>query len=193
MAFEGDRMNVKKTAVGLLWACLAAAPAGAQMLDFNLDHLAARAKEHNVVSMDAAQLKALSALAAQSKPDKAAKVQRSLEGIEGLKVYTLEFDKDGQYGDADLEPIRKQLQAPGWSRIVGVKEKGESTEVHLMTKDGKLAGLAVIAAEPRELTVVHIMGSVRLDQLGSLVQSHITYDLSKVTAQSSGASAEPAR
>ena len=165
----------------LLSAALLLAPAlMAQKLELKLDSVIARAKEHNVVDLDRAQLGAFARLAAQKKPEKAEKAGQLLAGIEEVHVVNLEFDKDGQYSDADLEPVRKQLQAPGWSRIVSVKERHESTEVYLMTKDGKAAGLAVINAEARELNIVNIVGSISFDQARELVNSNIQYDLSQL-------------
>ena len=44
-----------------------------------------------------------------------------------------EFDKAGAWSDKDLEPLRKQVsEGSGWSRILNVKEKNESTEVFVL-------------------------------------------------------------
>lgn len=178
---------MQNATLAVLAACLALAPAGsAQKVEFKLDHLTSRAREHTVVDMDAQQLRAM---AAQTKPGKERKLEGLLDGIESLRVNTFEFDKDGQYSEADLAPIRKQLQAPGWTRIASVKEKNDSTEVYLMMRDGKMAGLAVISAEPRELNVVNIVGTASLDRIGELVRSKVRYDLSKISgspAQATG-------
>jgi hypothetical protein len=68
----------------------------------------------------------------------------------------------------DLKPIREQLQAPGWSRIVNVVDRREGTEIYLKTEEGKTAGLAILAWEARELTIVQIIGPINLDQLSEL-------------------------
>ena len=72
--------------------------------------------------------------------------------------------------ESDLDALRNQLKSPGWSRIVGVKSKkdGENAEVYLKSENGGITGLAVIAAEPKELTVVNIVGSIQPEDLRDL-------------------------
>jgi len=83
-------------------------------------------------------------------------------------VKTFEFNAPGQYTDADVESIRSQLKAPGWSRIVSVRDNGELTEIYTWS-DGKTpGGLAIITAEAQELTVVNLVGRVNIAQLGAL-------------------------
>jgi hypothetical protein len=70
-----------------------------------------------------------------------------------------------------VETVRAQFRGPGWSRVVGVhsKKDGENTEVFLrLDKDGKIGGLGVVAADPKELTIVSIVGVIDPDQLGDL-------------------------
>lgn len=73
---------------------------------------------------------------------------------------------------ADVEVIRGQLQTPSWSRIVSAQSKheGETTEVYLMTASdgGTVLGMAIIDAQPRELTIVNIVGPIDIDKLSSL-------------------------
>ena len=57
--------------------------------------------------------------------------------------------------------MRAQFRGPGWSRVVGRAEKkdGENAEVFLrLEKDGKIGGLGVVVAEPKEVTIVSIVG-----------------------------------
>jgi hypothetical protein len=71
-----------------------------------------------------------------------------------------------------VEAIRSQLQAPAWSRIVSARSKhdGENAEIYLMTAadGGSVLGMAIICAEPTELTVVNIVGPVDIDKLSQL-------------------------
>jgi hypothetical protein len=46
-----------------------------------------------------------------------------------------------------------------------------------MSKGDQVGGLLVLVAEPKELTVVNIVGSIALDQLKELVSSTLHYDL----------------
>ena len=81
-----------------------------------------------------------------------------------------EFEKAGEYDMSDVEAIRSQLRAPGWSRIVGVKSKksGDNAEVYLRSENGRITGLTVIATEPKELTIVNIVGTIDPEQLSEL-------------------------
>ena len=71
---------------------------------------------------------------------------------------------------ADLDQVRNQLKAPEWGRIVGVKstEDHENVEVWVRNEAGKVSGIAVLATDPREFTVVNIVGNVSLDSLADL-------------------------
>src|SRR5581483_3234108 len=97
-----------------------------------------------------------------------------------FRIY--EFAGPGQYSQSDLEALRKQVASgSGWSRIVNVKEKDESTEIYVLNRGDQMAGLLLIAAERTELTVVHVLGSIQLAELKALVKSTIQYDLNGAT------------
>jgi hypothetical protein len=98
-------------------------------------------------------------------------VKKLVEGLTGVYVKSFEFSKAGEVTDADLDAIRAQLKPPAWSRIVSFKSQkdGESSEVYLRAADtGRVGGLAVISVEPRELTVVEVLGTISLSDLGAL-------------------------
>jgi hypothetical protein len=48
------------------------------------------------------------------------------------------------------------------------KVDGENVEVYFKTENGTATGMAIIAAEPKELTLVHIDGPLDPEQLSSL-------------------------
>lgn len=93
-----------------------------------------------------------------------------IKNLKGVYIRSFEFDKENEYTEADVEAIRNQLRAPAWSSVVGVRSKreGENTEVYFMGQPEDLAGLAIIAAEPKELTIVNIVGPIDLDKLSEL-------------------------
>ena len=145
----------------------------AQTFNFSsLDKLAAKAASANEVNMTGDQLRAALALmpAEKRNQEKFAKLKELVNGITSLSVRNFEFCKQGQYSDADLQPIRQQFAAAkGWSKIVDSKEKsGEHSQVFLLTESGKVAGLAVLAAEQSELSVVVLKGTADLASLGML-------------------------
>ena len=98
------------------------------------------------------------------------KVKKLIGGIEGIYIKSFEFKNEGAYLPADLEKVRSQLKAPEWSRIVGIKSGGESEniEVWVRNENGKVSGVAILASEPRELTVVNLVGNIDLDSLADL-------------------------
>lgn len=141
-----------------LLLALCGAALSAQQLDLSsLDGLAAKAKESSIVDLDEAKLKMAGGfLSGGSKGEDTAK--RIAGKLRRVQVRSFEFASDDAYKLSALDGIRKQLQTPGWSRIVEVKEDNEITEVY-MYSSGDSSGLAVLTGEPRELTVVNVVGS----------------------------------
>jgi hypothetical protein len=147
---------------------LLASAAYAQLLDLSsLDKLASKANETTSVNFDAAKLKFASQFLS-SDEESQAKAKDLISGLRGIFVRAFEFDGDGGHSSTDLEPLRKQLTAPGWSNIVTVKEKRESTEVWLFNKGDQIDGIAVIAVEPDEIAVINIVGPVDINALRKL-------------------------
>ena len=160
-----------KRAIGLL--LLSGLCAFSQQLDFSsLDKLAAKAKEVNRVSLDRDQLKAalslLSGVDQQSK-NNLGQLNELVKNLTAVEVRSYEFDKPGQYRDSDLESIRRQFsKLKDWSKIVDSKEEGEHSEIFMWSEEGKTKGLAVIAAEETEVSVVFLKGAQSLKDLGAL-------------------------
>ena len=69
-----------------------------------------------------------------------------------------------------MGPIRAQLNSPEWSKIVEARSRkeGENVDVYIKTDGTKVEGIAVIAFNPKELTVVNVVGSVDLDKLSRM-------------------------
>jgi len=133
-----------------------------QQLDLSsLDKLAAKSKGSTVITLDQDKL----ALASSLVDDKDGK--NLMKGIKAISVRTFEFADKGGYSRSDLDPIRKQLTGTGWSRAISVKEDNEDVEIYFY-KSSDSGGLAIVAAEPKELTVVNIIGPADLSSLGKL-------------------------
>ena len=149
----------------------AAATAGAQnprIQTSQLDALAAKASQTVDVNIDE-RLMQLTAKFLSSKDDDEAKVKELVNGLKGIYVKSFEFENEGQYTEADLEGIRSQLRNTAWNRIVNVNSKKEgSVEVYLMQTGDQISGLALLATEPKEITVVNIIGPVDLEKLTQL-------------------------
>ncbi len=102
----------------------------------------------------------------------AKELKEIIAGLKGVYVKNFEFINEGEYTDADIAPIRAQLKAPGWARFVNVinKREGRKIEVYLMTapQGARVEGLAILAAEPKALTVVNIVGIIDIEKLSKL-------------------------
>jgi Domain of unknown function (DUF4252) len=134
----------------------------------NLDSLARKAKESVDVTLDASMLQLASGFLSSEDPDEA-RVKKLVSKLKGVYVRSFEFDKEGQYSMSDVDAVRAQVRGSGWSRIVGVKSmNGENSEVYLKKDGGQLLGIVVIAAEPKELTVVDIDGPISPEELSEL-------------------------
>src|SRR5579884_1607038 len=135
-----------------------AAAALAQNLDLSaLDKLAPKAKEVNTVTLDAGQIRAAINLMGMSESsDKDVQQMRSvLNGIHSLLVRNFEFAEKGQYPVDAVNAIRAQIaKTPGWTKIVESRDAEEHSEIYLLTQSDKVGGIAVISAEPKELTIV---------------------------------------
>jgi len=138
---------------------------GAKLQLDRLDRLSAKATEVVNVNLDESMVQQASAMGGKE-PD--AKMQQVLQGLKGVYVKSFEFSAPGGYSDDDVDAVRAQLKAPGWSQIVSVREKGELVEVYSWSDATGSGGLAIIAAEERELTVVNLIGRVNIAQLGAL-------------------------
>jgi hypothetical protein len=134
----------------------------------NLDKLAEHATETVDVTLDSSMLQLASRFLSKDDPDQV-HVKQLVSKLKGVYVRSFEFDKDGQYSKSDVEAIRSQLKAPSWTRIVGVKStKGENSEIYLKKNGDQVAGLVLINAEPKELTIVHIDGAIDPQELSEL-------------------------
>jgi hypothetical protein len=144
------------------------AGARAQQLKLDvLDKLAAKATETVNVTLDGSLL-ALATKFLSGKDKEEQELKKVTASLKGIYVRSFEFSEAGAYTEADLNEIRAQLHGVEWKQIVKVKEKTESSEIYVKYDGDKVAGLLVISAEPKELTVVNIMGPVDLENLSAL-------------------------
>jgi hypothetical protein len=158
-----------KTAGFPLALVLFAGMAAGQQVKWNYDKLAARASDSVDVNLDGSVLRLAAKFLSSDDPDQA-KAKKLVEGLKGIYVKTFEFKNAGEYSPADVESFRAQLHSPDWQRIVGVhgKEDGEDVDVYIKPEAKGIGGLAIIAAEPKELTLVNIVGPIDLDSLSEL-------------------------
>jgi hypothetical protein len=134
-----------------------------------LERLSAKAKETVEVNMEGPMLKWASKFLSAEDPEEK-KAAKLVENLKGIYVRSYEFTDEGAYTAAEVEPLRAQFRSPEWSRVVGVRSEhdGENVDVFFRLENEKMAAIVVIAAEPKELTVVHIVGPLEVEQLADL-------------------------
>ena len=133
----------------------------------SLDRLGANATESTNITLEGDTLKLAGSML--GKESDAASLKNLISGLRGVYVRSFKFDEAGKYSEADLEPLRGWLNNEGWSRIVDVKEKKESTQIWLRSAPGtRSGGFAITSAKPMEVTVVFIDGTLTMDDIGKL-------------------------
>jgi Domain of unknown function (DUF4252) len=154
--------------LAILGTAATAMAQGARIQATQLDALAAKASQTVDVNIDESLMQLTAKFLSSKDPDEA-KAKELINGLKGIYVKSFEFEAEGQYSEADLEGIRSQLRNSAWNRIVNVNSKKEgAVEVYVMQTGGQISGLAVIAAEPKEITFVNIVGPVDLQKLSEL-------------------------
>jgi hypothetical protein len=140
----------------------------------NLDKLNSKAAEVNDVTLDGPLLELASKFVDADHDPEAAQVKEVLQGVKGIYIKNFEFDEPDQYSQADVDAIRAQLTGPGWARIVESRSRRsrEHDEIYVMKQGDNIAGLVVLVAETRELTVVNIVGNIDINKL-SLLEGHL--------------------
>lgn len=152
-------------------AILSANAAQAQdvTIPLNIEKLSAKAVETVNVTVPTAMLQIASKFLSANDPEQKT-VKELIGGLKGIYVRSFKFAKVGEYSDVDVEGLRKQLNAPAWTPMVNVRSSagGENVDVFVKMEKEKMAGFVVIAAQPLQLTVVNIVGTIDFDQLASL-------------------------
>jgi hypothetical protein len=135
----------------------------------DVEKLSAKAKETVEVTMDGPMLRWASKFLSADDPEEK-KCAQLVANLKGIYVRSFEFDKDGEYSAAEVEALRSQVHKPGWTRVVGVRSErdGDNVDVFFKLENDKMSGIVIIAAEPRGLTLVNIVGPLELDQLADL-------------------------
>jgi hypothetical protein len=70
----------------------------------------------------------------------------------------------------DIQKLRSYFETSEWSPIVRERDKksGESTDVMIKLVNGETHGMFILDVEPKELSIVLILGPVKMDDLGKL-------------------------
>ena len=177
---------------------MAILPMAAQQIKLpaGLDKLADKATNVVDITLDASMLQLASRFLSDKDPDEV-QAKKLVGKLKSIVVKSFEFDHRGEYEQSDLEELRAQWRGPGWSRIVGVRSKkdGENADVYLKSDGNQVTGVAILVADPKELTIVYVDGAMNPDDVRNL-QGHFgipKIDLSKGAIPKGGAVKEDER
>lgn len=156
--------------VALVASAAVAAPPPAALLKLpDFEALASKATESVNISLDPSLLGLAAGFLDSSNPEDAA-TKELIGGLRGIYVRSYTFGEDFAYPAVQVDLVRKQLAAPGWQRLVEVHSSRErsNVDIYVSLERGVANGLAIIASEPREFTIVNIVGAIDLAKLHRL-------------------------
>ncbi|MGH8318805.1 MAG: DUF4252 domain-containing protein [Steroidobacteraceae bacterium] len=147
---------------------VAADPGRLQLPD--LSALAKKATQSVDISLDPSLLGLASSVINNDNGGNGPAVHDLIKGIRGIYVRSYTFDRPGEYSKADVKEVEAQLLTPGWVPIVATRDRkqGNNVDIYVRRSGNRTEGLAIIAADPRELTIVNIVGSIDLAKLAQL-------------------------
>jgi hypothetical protein len=139
----------------------------------NEDSLAQKATELIDVNLDENLLRIIpKKIITKTEDGKSIDIGKIVGGLRGVYVRSYGFNNEGEYSEGNLAAVRTQLRSPGWARLVNIVKKKDGDNVHvevyMMTATGRIDGIAILALEPKRLTLVNIVGSIDLEQLSQL-------------------------
>jgi hypothetical protein len=146
----------------------AADPGRLQLPDFSA--LSKKAAQSVDISLDPSLLNLAKSVGISDDSGNGAAVNGVIQGIRGIYVRSYTFDKPGEYSKADVKAVEAQLLAPGWQPVVSTHDlkQGNNVDIYILRSGNRTDGVAIIAADPRQLTIVNIVGSIDLAKLAQL-------------------------
>ena len=169
-------MRWDRAAVCWQWRCdLRCGPAQTQNSQLPLPpavekELAARASNVTEVTLGKNML-GFAAKFMNGKDQDEAATQHLIENLDGIYVRAYEFDKEGEYSMEEIQKLRAVLSKPANGRPSFTRtsaSRGETTDVLFKMVNGETHGMFILSVEPKELTIVLILGPVRMEDLGKL-------------------------
>jgi hypothetical protein len=125
----------------------------------------------------------------KDKDEDEAKARKLIQGLKGIYVREYTFEKEGDYSMDQIKQLRAYFETSEWSPVVHEVERrkgaaAETTDVMVKTVNGETQGMFILSAEPKELSIVLILGPIRMDELGELRGIgglHVLKDVEKST------------
>ncbi|HKF46698.1 MAG TPA: DUF4252 domain-containing protein [Terracidiphilus sp.] len=104
------------------------------------------------------------------KDEDQAATRKLIQGLKGIYVREYDFDKEGDYSMDQLQQLRNYFETSEWTPVVRERERNlkETTDVMMKMVNGEPQGMFILEADPRELTIVLILGPIRMEELSKL-------------------------
>ncbi len=136
----------------------------------SFEKLAEKAEEAVNINLDADMLGLAANFLSDGKADQK-QVKEIVKGLKGIYIRSFEFARAGQYSMDVVEEIEEQLKPPEWVPVISVQSKkrgGDNARIYFRRENGKISGITIVSAEPKQLTVVHIIGLLEPGDLAKL-------------------------
>ena len=149
------------------------------------NELSARASNVSEITLDKDKLKLASSFM-NGHGDAA--TSKLIEGLEGIYIRDYEFNKEGDYSANQVEQLRKYYETGGWTPVVRDQDRktGELSEIMVKLVNDKPGGLFILDVEPKEISIVLILGPVGMEAMSKLgnIISFATMSQAKAVPQS---------
>lgn len=137
-----------------------------QRINLDFPELSAKASETVDVTLDGPMLKMASKFLKDEDGERQAR--DVISRLVGIYVRSYEFDEENAYDRGLAERVRSQL-GPSWKKIVKVtSKKRDNVDIYVDMRGDSAEGLLIICAEPREFTLVNLVGPIDVDKLASI-------------------------
>lgn len=146
--------------------------------------LAARASNVTEVTLGKNML-AFASKFMNGKDEDEAATKKLIDGLDGVYVREYEFDKEGEFSLDDVEKLRTYFETTEWTPIIRERSRkdAENTDVMLKVVNGETKGMFILEVEPKELTIVLILGPIHPEDLGRLTHIGGLSGLDEVAAE----------
>src|SRR5215212_7003840 len=158
---------MRKLVIAVTLMLALAVPASAQRLNLDFPGLADRAEEVVDVTLDASMLRLAAKFLTGNDP-KEREIREMVTGLQGIYVRSYEFSKEAEDDRSLIDRVKLQL-GPTWKPLVTVRSRTkENVNIMADMRGDRINGLVIISSEPREFTVVNIVGDIDIDRLSRL-------------------------
>ncbi|HTE40810.1 MAG TPA: DUF4252 domain-containing protein, partial [Steroidobacteraceae bacterium] len=85
-----------------------------------------------------------------------------LRGVKSVRIRSYTFDRDFAYSQREIDSVRAQLVGKGWNRVLQSRnrDRAEDVDIYVAMDGDETLGFALIASEPREFTILNIVGAI---------------------------------